>query len=132
MIRFLWRISTPRLNFYWRKFNAALAILWREFRGLMRKYADFRGNQEPCLYNILKIIVTRCFFLGCFMCLCNMQSVSQGRICLDHRTCCHTEIDNADQLAVSPCRYTDTGPTSPSTDPVTPGLQQSSLENTGF
>ena len=47
--------------------------------------------------------------------------VSQGRICSDNFTRCHTEIEAADQtfhLTQSQC--TDTGPTSPSTDPVTP------------
>ena len=60
-------------------------------------------------------------FVGC---LTSQQhaSVSQGRICPDNFTCCHTEIEAADptfHLTQSP--YTDTGPTSPSADPITPG-----------
>ena len=60
-------------------------------------------------------------FVGC---LTSHQhaSVSQGRICSNSFTCCHTEIEVADQtfhLTQSQC--TDTGPTSPSTtDPLTP------------
>ena len=49
-------------------------------------------------------------------------SVSQGRICLDNLTCCHTEIEVADQtFYLIQSQYTDTGLTSPSTDPITPG-----------
>ena len=62
-------------------------------------------------------------------CLTSQQhiSVSQGRICTDNFTCCHTEIEAADQtfhLTQSQC--TDTGPTSPSADPITPGALQGS------
>ena len=62
-----------------------------------------------------------CLLVGC---LTSQQQagVSQGRICSDNFTCCHTEIDVADQtfyLTQSP--YTDTGPTSPSADPITLG-----------
>ena len=49
-------------------------------------------------------------------------SACQGRICLDNFTCCHTEIEVADQtFYLTQSQYTDTGPTSPSADPITPG-----------
>ena len=52
-------------------------------------------------------------------------SVSQGRICTDNFTCCHTEIEAADQtFHLTQSQYTDTGPTSPSADPITPGAWQ--------
>ena len=57
-------------------------------------------------------------------CLTSQQhaSVSQGRICLDNCTCCHTEIEVADQTChLTQSQYTDTELTSPSTDAVTPG-----------
>ena len=60
-------------------------------------------------------------FVGC---LTSQQhaSVSQGRICSDNFTCCHTEIGVADQtFYFTQSQYTDTGPTSPSTDPIMPG-----------
>ena len=63
----------------------------------------------------------RDLFVGC---LRSQQhaSVSQGRICSDNFTCCHTEIEVADQtFHLTQSQYTDTGPTSPSTDPITPG-----------
>ena len=54
-------------------------------------------------------------------------SVSQGRICSDNFTCCHTEIEVAEQtFHLTKSKYTDTGPTSLSTDPVTPGAWQGS------
>ena len=62
-----------------------------------------------------------CLFVGC---LTSQQhaSVSQGRICSDNFTCCHTEIEVADQtFHLTQSQYTDTRPTSPSANPVTPG-----------
>ena len=65
-------------------------------------------------------------FVGC---LTSQQQacVSQGRICSDNFTCCHTEIEAADQtFYLTQSQYTDTGPTSPSADPITPGAWQGS------
>ena len=40
-----------------------------------------------------------------------LDRVSQGRICLDNFTCCHTEIEVADQMFyLTQSQYTDTGP----------------------
>ena len=71
-------------------------------------------------------------FVGC---LTSQQhaSVSQGRICSDNFTCCHTEIEAADQsFHLSQSQYTDTGPTSPSADPITPGAWQGSHWSANF
>ena len=62
---------------------------------------------------------------GLFVCCCltsqQHASVSQGRICSANFTCCHTEIKAADQtFHLTQSQYTDTGPTSPSADPITP------------
>ena len=60
-------------------------------------------------------------FVGC---LTSQQhaGVSQGRICSDKVTCCHTEIEVADQtFYLTQLQYTDTGSTSPSADPITAG-----------
>ena len=60
------------------------------------------------------------FVVGC---LTSQQqaSASQGRICSDNFTCCHTEIEVSDQtFYLTQSQYTDTGPTSPSADPITP------------
>ena len=60
-------------------------------------------------------------------------SVSQGRICSNIFICCHTEIEVADQtFHLTQSRYTDTGPTSPSTDLITPGAWQGSHWSVNF
>ena len=67
-----------------------------------------------------------CLFVGC---LTSQQhaSVSQGRIREDNFTCCHTEIEVADPtFHLTQSQYTNTGLTSPSADPITPGAWQGS------
>ena len=60
-------------------------------------------------------------------------SVSQGRIYSDGCTCCHTEIEAADQtFYLTQSQYTDTGPTSPSADPIVPGAWQGSHWSANF
>ena len=73
-----------------------------------------------------------CLLVGC---LTSQQqaSVSQGRICSDNFTCCHTEIELADPtFYLTQSQYTDTGPTSPSADPITPGAWQGSHWSANF
>ena len=68
-------------------------------------------------------------------CLTSRQHarVSQGRICSDSFTCCHTEIEVADPtFYLTQSQYTDTGPSSPSVDPVTPGAWQGSHWSANF
>ena len=68
-------------------------------------------------------------------CLTSQQqaSVSQGRICSDKFTCCHTEIEVADlTFYLTQSQYTDTGPTNPSADPITPGAWQGSHWSANF
>ena len=63
-------------------------------------------------------------FVGC---LTSQQqaSVSQGRICSDKCTCCHTEIEVAHQtFFLTQSQYTDARPTSPTADPIIPGAWQ--------
>ena len=49
-------------------------------------------------------------------------SISQGRICSDNCTCCHTEIKVADHtFYLTQPQYTDSRPNSPSTHPWTLG-----------
>ena len=73
-----------------------------------------------------------CLLVGC---LTSQQqaSVSQGRICSDNFTCCHTEIEVADPtFYLTQSQYPDTGPTSPSADPITPGAWQGSHWSANF
>ena len=69
------------------------------------------------------------------ICLTSQQhaSVSQGRTCSDNFTCCHTEIQVADQtFYFAQSQLTDTGPTSPSADPIKPGAWQDSHWSANF
>ena len=60
-------------------------------------------------------------------------SVSQGRICSNNLTCCHTKTAVADQtFHLTQSQYTETRPASPSTDPVTPGAWQGSHRSADF
>ena len=68
-------------------------------------------------------------------CLTSQQhaSVSQGRICSDNLTSCRTETEVADPTVhLTQSQYTDTGPTSPSADPITPGAWQGSHWSANF
>ena len=68
-------------------------------------------------------------------CLTSQQhaSVSQGRICSDNFTCRHTETEVADPtFHLTQSQYTDTGPTSPSADPITPGAWQGNHRSANF
>ena len=68
-------------------------------------------------------------------CLTSQQhaSVYQGRIYSDICTCCHTEIEAADvTFYLTQSQYTDTGQTSPSADPITPGAWQGSHWSANF
>ena len=54
-------------------------------------------------------------------------SVSQGRICSDEFTCCHTETEVADQtFHLTQSQYTDTGSTSFNAETITPAACQGS------
>ena len=71
-------------------------------------------------------------FVGC---LTSQQhaSVSQGRICSDNLTCCHTEIEAADQtFFLTQSLYIDTRPTSPCADPILLGAWQGSHWSANF
>ena len=90
------------------------------FHGIKNKKNDTQFCSKKSLGLCLKKI-TNCLFVGC---LTSQQhaSVSQGRICTDNFTCCHTEIEVADPtFYLTQSQYTDTGPTSSSADPITPG-----------
>ena len=50
-----------------------------------------------------------------------------GQICSDNFTCCHTKTEVADQTFYhTQSQFSDTRPTSPSADPITPGAWQGS------
>ena len=73
-----------------------------------------------------------CLLIGCWTSE-QHASISHGRICSDNFTCCHTEIEVADQtFHLTQSQYTYTGPTSPSADPITPGAWQGSHWSANF
>ena len=101
------------------------ALLCQRVSSLVARHVAVGGNplQGVCLF---------CLLVGC---LSSQQqaSVSQGRICTDNFTCCHTETEAADQtFCLTQSQYTDTGPTSPSADPMTPGAWQGSQWSANF
>ena len=102
-------------------------------RGATGKYSCFSWL-SIATRTFMRVTVTMivCLLVGC---LSSQQhaSVSQGRICTDNFACCHTEIEAADQtFHLTQSQYTDTGPTSPSADPITPGAWQGSHWSANF
>ena len=67
-------------------------------------------------------------------CLTSQQhaSVSQGRICSDNCTFCHTETSCRPTIHLIQSQNINTGPTSPSASPVTPGAWQGSHRSANF
>ena len=83
-------------------------------------------DNAACKWHVSAIVFSMLLLVGC---LTSQQpaTVSQGRICSDNFTCCHTEIEVADQtFHLTQSQYTDTGPTSPTAEPITPGAWQGS------
>ena len=93
--------------------------MWQVRRGHRLTFGDLLGWLASCMYDwprgqmgavrvgvvggLLHVLATSwcisgvvCLFVGC---LTSQQqaSVSRGRICEDNFTCCHTEIEVADQ-----------------------------------
>ena len=86
--------------------------------------ADGAADEVDAAGGVVEEVV--CLLVGC---LTSQQqaSVSQGRICSDNFTCCHTEVEAADRtFYLTQSQYTDIGPISPSADPRTPGVWQGS------
>ena len=104
--------------------------------GLVSVYCDWVRHTvwsatSPSVWQHVKLSEV-CLLVGC---LTSQQqaSVSQGRICSDNFTRCHTEIEVADPtFYLTQSQYTDTGPTSPSADPITPGAWQGSHWSANF
>ena len=115
--------TTPSMH-HPRRRNVISSIL-----GLRKRLLTHNLSTQGFSWERRRIV---CLFVGC---LTSQQqaSVSQGRICSDNFTCCHTEIEVADQtFYLTQSQYTDTGPTSPSADPITPGAWQGSHWSANF
>ena len=89
----------------------------------------FRVFQPQCSVQVDKTTNTWKATTNTYSCLMSQQhvSVSQGQTCSDNCTCCHTEMEAADQTFIlNQSQYTDNGRTSPIADPVMPGAWQGS------
>ena len=72
-------------------------------------------------------------FVGWLLYVPATGSCISGTDLLRQFTCCHTETEVADQaFYLTQSQYTDTGPTSPSADPITPGAWQGSHWSANF
>ena len=100
------------------------------FHKAFTKHGDVMGNLPLSARDVCCLLV--CLLVGWLVgwfvgWLLNVPATSQGRICSDNFTCCHTEIEVADQTVhLAQSQYTDTGPINPSTDHITPGPWQGS------
>ena len=129
-----WCISTiyhcRDTPFWWETLNLFL-YLWRVHLLPVSSFS-FLCLQFLCMSVLPHVFQFVCWLVGC---LTSQQQagVSQGRICQDNFTCCHTEIEVADQtFYLTQSQYTDAGPTSPSADPITPGAWQGSHWSANF
>ena len=92
-------------------------------------------DRGPCRWPCGNAPASRASVGWLLACLTSQQqtSVSQGRICSDNFTCCHTEIEVADPtFYLTQSQYTDTERTSPSADPIMPGAWQGSHWSANF
>ena len=127
------------------RWRAANMLFWGGFNKKKppkkppKKQKTETKKARACALHVTRPLAESPFFPGLMLflvgCLTSQQhaSVSQGRICSDNFTFCHTEIEVADQtLHITQSQYTDTGPTSPSTDHITPGARQGSHWSANF
>ena len=87
-------------------------------------YISFQSLQLRSIFHWMTLIFAVCLFVGCLMSQ-QHASISQGRICSDNCTCCHTEIEVADQtFYLTQSQYTETRSASPNPDPIKSGAWQ--------
>ena len=86
-----------------------------------------------CYCSVASFLMRRCRagWLVASLTSQHQASVSHGRIC--SCTCCHTEIEVADQtFCLTQSQCTDSGPTGASADLMTPGVWQGNHWSTKF
>ena len=112
----------------YRSFDSHSIPRWQDRRpfvgGRGGGWGGWGGGRRTCrkARNCVESVFHRRSLFVCCLTSQQQTSVSQGRICPDNFTCYHTEIEVADQtFYLTQSQYTDTGPTSPSADPITPG-----------
>ena len=141
------RPTHPGLNFFlptW-KLESTLWTQKKYYTGpshsflVTKSCSDWTNTQQKvsCIISksMLYNIQSERLFGWMVGCLTSQQhaSVSQGCSCSDKFTCCHTEIEVADQtLYLTQSQYNDRGPISPSADPIKPGAWQGSHWSANF
>ena len=114
--------------------NRLSGCLARERRGSQLMHHQNIGLPESVAVRSGTVGWKRVCLFVC--CLTSQQQacVSQGRICTDNFTCCHTEIEVADQtFYLTKSQYTYPGPTRPSAHSIMPGAWQgANFEVTGM
>ena len=118
----------------WKKPNVEILLFIRSRASHRRLRSTLTAQSQGISLNEVhhKAVRRVCLLVAC---LTSQQhaSVSQGRICSDNFTCCHTEIEVAGPtFYLTQSQYTDTGPTSASADPITPGAWQGSHWSANF
>ena len=111
--------------------RCALHVLTRLSANTEQTVAESFSPSQTTITMVDRVLY-HCLFVGC---LTSQQqaSVSLGRICSDNFTCCHTETEVAHQtFYLTQSQYTDTGLTSPSAHPITPGALQGSNSSAYF
>ena len=77
--------------------------------------------------NFMTEVADQIFYLTPSLTSQQHASVSQRRTCSENYMCCHTAKEVADPtFYLTQAQYNDTGQTSPSADPISPGAGQSS------
>ena len=123
-------VSWPRPpEFCTENFSSSTNVSKSDTNASWPRHLGFAGCRRVVPQRLLAL-PTAARFVACLLaCLSSQQRVSgsQGSICSGSWTCCHTEIEVADQtFYLTRSQYTETEPTSPSADPTTLGALQGS------
>ena len=133
----MWQFLTRN---YAGRFTEMRQHFTRSYTKMRQNEAEFLTRNYTERFNKMQQLLTRNYterdmflFVG-YLTSQQHASVSRGQICSDNFTCCHTEIEVADQtFHLTQSQYTDISPTIPSTDPIMPGAWQgSTLERPFF
>ena len=117
-----WKVGSTASISMWQHINCLSKSVPEMHYHVAGTLSNQQTTQRPSNYKCL-------FVVGCLLNVPASASVSQRPICLDKCACYHTETEVVDLTAdptyyLTKSQYTDTGLTSPSTDPITPGAWQ--------
>ena len=104
-------------------FECFVVVLLLLFGGHFGSFPSkpMRCRAQRNFFFFRRLHLTVCLFVGWLLNVPATCECISGTDLLNF-TCYHTDIEVADQtFYLTQSQYTDTGPTSPSTDPITPG-----------